>query len=29
LIKIEDSGHFIQIDQQARFVTAVDAFMRR
>jgi pimeloyl-ACP methyl ester carboxylesterase len=29
LIKIEDSNHFIQIDQPARFVAEVDAFMRR
>jgi pimeloyl-ACP methyl ester carboxylesterase len=29
LIKIDDSNHFIQIDQPARFVAEVDAFMRR
>jgi pimeloyl-ACP methyl ester carboxylesterase len=29
LIKIEDSNHCIQIDQPARFVAEVDAFMRR
>jgi pimeloyl-ACP methyl ester carboxylesterase len=29
LVKIENSNHFIQIDQPARFVTEVDAFMRR
>jgi len=29
LIKIENSNHFIQIDQPARFVAEVDAFMRR
>ena len=28
LIKIEDSYHFIQIDQPERFVSEVDAFMR-
>lgn len=29
LIRIEDSNHFIQIDQPSRFVAEVDAFMRR
>jgi pimeloyl-ACP methyl ester carboxylesterase len=29
LIKIDDSNHYIQIDQPARFVAEVDAFMRR
>jgi pimeloyl-ACP methyl ester carboxylesterase len=28
-VKIEDSNHYIQIDQPARFVAEVDAFMRR
>jgi pimeloyl-ACP methyl ester carboxylesterase len=28
-VKIEDSNHYIQIDQPARFVREVDAFMRR
>lgn len=28
VIRIEDSNHFIQIDQPARFVSEVDAFMR-
>jgi pimeloyl-ACP methyl ester carboxylesterase len=27
--RIEDSNHYIQLDQPARFVAAVDAFMRR
>lgn len=29
LVKIDDSNHFIQVDQPARFVSEVDAFMRR
>jgi pimeloyl-ACP methyl ester carboxylesterase len=29
LVKIENSNHFIQVDQPARFVAEVDAFMRR
>ncbi len=29
LMKIEDSNHFIQLDQPTRFVAEVDAFMRR
>ena len=29
LVKIDGSNHFIQVDQPARFVTEVDAFMRR
>jgi pimeloyl-ACP methyl ester carboxylesterase len=29
LVKIEDSNHFIQMDQPGRFVAEVDAFMRR
>lgn len=29
LMKIDNSNHFIQIDQPARFVAEVDAFMRR
>ena len=29
LAKIEDSNHFIQMDQPGRFVAEVDAFMRR
>ncbi len=28
VVKIEDSNHFIQIDQPRRFVAEVDAFMR-
>jgi pimeloyl-ACP methyl ester carboxylesterase len=28
LVKIEDSNHFIQLDQPARFVAEVDAFMQ-
>lgn len=28
LVKIDDSNHFIQLDQPARFVAAVDLFMR-
>ena len=27
-LRIDDSNHFIQIDQAARFVAEVDAFMR-
>ena len=29
LVRIDDSNHFIQLDQPARFVAAVDTFMRR
>ena len=29
LERIADSNHYIQLDQPARFVAAVDAFMRR
>jgi pimeloyl-ACP methyl ester carboxylesterase len=29
LVRIDDSNHYIQIDQPARFVTEVDAFMKR
>ena len=29
LTRVEDSRHFIQMDQPARFVAEVDAFMRR
>lgn len=29
LVKIEDSNHFIQVDQPRRFVSEVDEFMRR
>ena len=29
LVRIEDSAHYIQLDQPARFVAAVDEFMRR
>ena len=29
LVRIDDSNHYIQLDQPARFVAAVDAFMRR
>jgi pimeloyl-ACP methyl ester carboxylesterase len=29
LVRIEDSNHFIQMDQPGRFVSEVDAFMRR
>jgi pimeloyl-ACP methyl ester carboxylesterase len=29
LIRIDDSNHFIQIDQPARFVSEVDAFMKQ
>lgn len=29
LMRIEDSNHFIQVDQPSRFVAEVDAFMRR
>jgi pimeloyl-ACP methyl ester carboxylesterase len=29
LVKIENSNHFIQMDQPARFVAEVDAFMKR
>jgi pimeloyl-ACP methyl ester carboxylesterase len=28
-VRIDDSNHYIQLDQPARFVAAVDAFMRR
>ena len=28
LVKIEDSNHYIQLDQPARFIAEVDAFMR-
>lgn len=29
LVRIEDSNHYIQLDQPGRFVAAVDTFMRR
>jgi pimeloyl-ACP methyl ester carboxylesterase len=29
LVRIDDSNHYIQLDQPGRFVAAVDAFMRR
>ena len=29
LTRIDDSNHFIQIDQPTRFVAEVDAFMRQ
>ena len=29
LVRINDSNHFIQLDQPGRFVDAVDTFMRR
>ena len=29
VIRIEDSNHYIQLDQPERFVAAVEAFMRR
>jgi pimeloyl-ACP methyl ester carboxylesterase len=29
LVRIDDSNHYIQIDQPARFVAEVDAFMKR
>jgi pimeloyl-ACP methyl ester carboxylesterase len=29
LVRINDSNHFIQLDQPARVITEIDAFMRR
>ena len=29
VVRIEDSNHYIQLDQPERFVAAVEAFMRR
>jgi pimeloyl-ACP methyl ester carboxylesterase len=29
LVRIDQSNHFIQLDQPGRFVTEVDAFMRQ